>query len=155
MGMTIDEAMTAGNVQCSRHTVEKWNRSSTMRARITELSEAASNNAIIKSGLDRQYVIGRLMTVVERCMQTEPVRDKKGNPVYVDTPDGAMAPAYTFDSAGATRALELLGKTLRMFDGKAPEDENALSTLTDDDIARIALELGEQTGIIPGRLTHG
>ncbi len=55
------------------------------------------------------------MTVAGRCMQTEPVLDRKGQQVVVETPDGGTALAYEFNSAGANRALELLGKEVGMF----------------------------------------
>jgi hypothetical protein len=41
-----------------------------------------------------------MVEVFERCMQHKPVLDKDGNPTG----------EYRFDSAGAARALELMGK---------------------------------------------
>jgi phage terminase small subunit len=52
------------------------------------------------------YVITNLRTVTDRCMQTEPVLDHGGK----ETGE------YRFDSRGANRALELLGKHLGMFE---------------------------------------
>ena len=57
-------------------------------------------------------VLERLDEVARRCLQAEPVLDRKGDPVYVQTPNGEEVPAYTFQAAGANRALELLGKHL-------------------------------------------
>lgn len=81
---------------------------STLRARVTD-------KAIDTVVVDKEWVIGRLARVVERCMQAAPVMDKKGNPVYVELEDGDEAPAFVFNSMGANRALELLGKEIGLF----------------------------------------
>ena len=65
-----------------------------------------------KLGLSQEWVLRRLMQVVERCLQAEAVVDRKGEPVIIETPEGEMGAAYTFQAAGAIRALELLGKHL-------------------------------------------
>lgn len=51
------------------------------------------------------YVLTNLKSIVERCLQAEPVLDKRGNPTG----------EYRFDSSGANKALELLGKNLKLF----------------------------------------
>jgi hypothetical protein len=53
--------------------------------------------------------------VVERCLQNEPVRDRKGNPLVIETPHGQLATVYTFQPRAAARALELLGKHMGLF----------------------------------------
>ncbi len=60
-------------------------------------------------------MLRRLVQVVERCLQTEAVVDRKGEPVIIETPEGEMGAAYTFQAVGAIRALELLGKHLQLF----------------------------------------
>lgn len=64
------------------------------------LSEAAA-----AAGVSRRWVIERLRDVALRCMQGEPVRDRDGN----ETGE------WKFDSGGANRALELIGKHLKLF----------------------------------------
>lgn len=54
---------------------------------------------------DADWVLEKLRIVVERCLQEEEVRDRKGNPTGM----------FVFDSKGANRALELLGKHLGMW----------------------------------------
>jgi len=54
------------------------------------------------------YVITSLKNVAERCQQAEPVLDNHGQPTG----------EYRFDSGGANRALELLGKNLKLFTDK-------------------------------------
>lgn len=58
--------------------------------------------------LDEKWVLDRLRQMVERCMQAEPVRDAKGEPTG----------EFKFDSSGANRALELIGKHFAMFTDK-------------------------------------
>lgn len=64
------------------------------------LSEAAR-----LAGVSRSWVIIKLREVVERCMQVIQVYDKLGQPTG----------EFEFDAAGATKALELIGKHLRVF----------------------------------------
>lgn len=138
-GMTMEESVMAIGSPVAVGTARDWERKNQpIRARIAELSAMATNNAILKTGLDREWVISRLMQVVERCMQAEQVVDKKGEPTG----------EYQFDSSGANTALKMLGDTMGLFKPaeKKPEDEYA--NLSDDDITRIVAELATQTGLI-------
>lgn len=83
--------------------------------RIDALRNKVAERAMATVSVDRAYVLERLKTVAERCMQTAAVTDRKGNPVATETPDGTLALAYEFDAPGANRALELLGKEIGMF----------------------------------------
>lgn len=83
-------------------------RISTLRAQVTD---AAMEDATV----DKAWVLRRLKTVAQRCLQAEPVLDRKGNQVLVETPSGEMVPAFVFNPMGANRALELLGKECNMF----------------------------------------
>ncbi len=55
-------------------------------------------------GINENYVLETLKSVVERCMETEPVYDKAGDPTG----------EYTFNANGANKALSELGKYLGM-----------------------------------------
>lgn len=79
---------------------------------------AARVKASEKAELSVGWVLDRLRTVADRCMQSEPVLDKRGEAVMVETPTGELAPAFTFQAAPANRSLELLGKHLGMFPDK-------------------------------------
>jgi phage terminase small subunit len=77
-----------------------------------------------------------LHDVEKKCRADVPVLDKRGQPTG----------EYRFDSAGANRALELIGKHLGMFkervehtgpDGGPIRVEHDLSGLTIDDLARL------------------
>ena len=65
----------------------------------------------ILSEISPQYVLERLKDVVERCMSATPVTAPNGKPVL----DENGNPTYRFDSSGANKALELIGKYLGLF----------------------------------------
>jgi phage terminase small subunit len=86
-------------------------------ARIAEFKSERSERTLV----DADYVVKGLKEVAERCMQHKPVMkwdyeekmlvqetalDEKGNEVGI----------YEFDSSGANRAYELLGKHLGIFE---------------------------------------
>lgn len=70
--------------------------------------------------MDEDWVMMQLRNVYDRCMQNEPVYgagsevlDEDGNPT------GEMTPLYfKFDASGSTKALELIGKHMKMFSDK-------------------------------------
>ena len=66
-------------------------------AAIEELEAQAMEDA----GVTLSGVLLRMNEIADRCMRAEPVRDRKGEPIKGE---------YTFDSAGANRALENLAK---------------------------------------------
>ena len=87
--------------------------------------DAAQNALAEKTGLTTEWVVERLRIVAERCLQSEPVLDKEGNQIFVETPNGDVVPAYTFQAMGASKALELIGKHLGIFE----QDNKQKSTI--------------------------
>ena len=83
-----------------------------VQAEIEKLMAERSERAKVRA----VYVLQRLKSIVERCMQSKPVLDKNGK----------QTGQYTFNASGAIRALELLGKHLDLFvdrhqhEGKEP-----------------------------------
>jgi phage terminase small subunit len=138
MGMSVVEASVAVGIH--RTGGAKWEKDNQkVKDRIIQLSHIATSNAILKTGLNREWVLSRLMSVVERCMQAEPVTDAKGEPTG----------EYRFDASGANQALRMLGDTMGMF--KPPEKkDDEFATLSDSDLVRIAQELASQTGLLEG-----
>ena len=61
-----------------------------------------------RSLITKDYVLGMLQDVAERCVQAQPVVDRSGN----------ATGEYKFDSAGAVAALRLLGSEVGMFTNK-------------------------------------
>ena len=59
------------------------------------------------TGISVQWVLNNLKYLAERCMTPEPLEDKEGNIIE-----------WRFDSSGANKALESIGKHLGMFKDK-------------------------------------
>lgn len=78
-------------------------------ARVRELQ----HEQLERLSISADYVILRLMDTLERCMQAVPV-------MVWDPEEGRKVESgeYTFDSKGALRALELIGRHLGMFEDK-------------------------------------
>lgn len=74
--------------------------------------------------IDQYYVLNNLKDIVERCMQSQPVLDKRGEPVLVEDPTGELKAAYRFDAQSAIRANELLGKHMNMFNDKVQHEHS-------------------------------
>lgn len=80
-----------------------------IRTRIEELQGMRAE----KLELDADWVLQRLMAISDRCMKAEPV-------MIWDREERAMVESgeYMFDSNGANKAVELIGKHLSMFKDK-------------------------------------
>jgi phage terminase small subunit len=63
--------------------------------------------------ISADYVLTSLQAVAERCMQAEPVMAYND-----DTKQQEETGEYSFQHAGANKALELLGKNLKLFTDK-------------------------------------
>ncbi len=90
-----------------------------------------------RTEVNADYVLNSIVETMERCKQAEPVKYQNGDQVYVDTPDGKVAPAYKFDSGAVLRGAELLGRHLAMF-----TDKHALGGA--DDLAGIRQDVRER-----------
>jgi phage terminase small subunit len=71
-----------------------------------------------RTKIDADYVLSTILDTIERCKQAKPVCDRTGKQVMVETEDGELAPAYSFDSKAVLRGCELLGKHLALFTDK-------------------------------------
>lgn len=113
-------AIRAGYTEKSaRVTACKMLTNANIESKISELMSARSE----LTGLNAQWVISRLKSVVDRCMTAEPV--------MVRGDDGMEESGeYKFDSSGANRSLELLGKHLHLFTDKIELSGNAKNPLT-------------------------
>lgn len=68
-----------------------------------------------KAQIDAEWVLNNLKEVAVRCMQAEPVM-VKGEKGMEESGE------YKFDSSGANKSLELIGKTMKMFTDKVEQD---------------------------------
>lgn len=80
--------------------------------------QAAMKERSRRTEVDADYVLRTIVETVERCKQAQPVLNRKGEPVMVETAEGQWAPAYEFDSMAVLRGAELLGKHLKLFTDK-------------------------------------
>lgn len=146
-GMSIDEAIIASGSKVKKVTALNWERPGSASynrdivKRINVLAEIASQNAILRTGLNREWVISRYMRIVERCMQAEPVMKMKEGEL-VETGE------FRFDSQGANTALKALGDVIGLFNKKEEKPDDEFENLSDDELARLARELAAQTGIL-------
>jgi phage terminase small subunit len=76
--------------------------------KVSQYIENKTKESSERAGITKDFVLGNLRNIVLRCMQSEPILDKKGKPTG----------EYKFDSLGANKALELLGKHLKLFTDK-------------------------------------
>lgn len=65
-----------------------------------------------RTDITQDYVLNGIKTLVERCIQAEPVRDKDGN----------HTGEYRFEAFAALKGYELLGKHLKLFTDRAELD---------------------------------
>jgi hypothetical protein len=137
-GMTQTEAISvmSGGKSKQAGTGSHWEKKPEVKNRINQLRHEITERAVEKASVDRAWVLSRLKKVADRCLQEEPVMVR-----------GEATGEYKFDSAGANRALELLGKELGMFVERKQIDMNPLGQMSDADLMRMAAELAQQTGM--------
>ena len=80
-----------------------------------------------RTNITQDYVLNSIFSTMERCKQAEPVIDRQGEAVLVETPSGDLAPAYTLNAMGVFKGAEMLGKHLGMFAGTGGDDADAPS----------------------------
>lgn len=80
------------------------------------------NEILEELGLDTFYVLSKLKSVAERCMQGEQVTDRDGSPVFIQGPNDEFSALYKFEHTGANKALELIGKHIGMFSDKVKHE---------------------------------
>jgi phage terminase small subunit len=99
-----------------------------------EIEQRQTIDAANRHRVTKEFVLTGLREIHERCMVAMPVLDRKGKPTG----------QYRFDSSGANRALELMGKHLGMFVEKVelgrPSEFERLSKLTDEQLAEELIE---------------
>lgn len=70
-----------------------------------------------KSGITKQWVIDRFKNISDNCVQAEPVFDNKGMPTG----------EYRFDSSGANKATEMLGKIIGVFEKDNEQNKSVVA----------------------------
>lgn len=88
------------------------------KVKIKEFIKSRQDALAEKMGISQEWVVDRFKEISDRCMQVAPVLNRKGEKVLVENKDGEMVPAFVFDSSGANKSTEMLGKHLGMFNEK-------------------------------------
>lgn len=99
----------------------------------------------------QDYVLTSIMETMERCKQAVPVRYQNGDQVFVDTPDGEIAPAYKFEASAVLKGAELLGRHLAMFTDKV-DSRVTVQNLSDEELDEQLAELERE--VKASQLTH-
>ena len=89
--------------------------------------EQHKKSASEKLGLTMEWVLSNLKDVVEKAIQAKPV--EKWDPFQKEMVETGE---YVFDSKGANRALELIGKQLGMFKDRVEHSGNVFVSIADD-----------------------
>lgn len=80
---------------------------------LMEAIQEAFQKRADKIEVDANWVLSNLKTIAERCMQAEEVVKYD-----YDSKEQVGTGEYKFDSSGANKSLELIGKHLKMFTDK-------------------------------------
>lgn len=116
------------------------------KTRVKEALEAKRAKIAKKAETSVEWVLEKLKTVAERCLQEEAVNDRDGN----------FTGVFKFEAAGVNRALELIGKYHGMFrdkiehtgkDGEAIKHEVASKITIDTIDERISSMLQNSNGM--------
>ena len=86
-----------------------------------------------RTDITADYVLQSIVSTMERCKQAEAVFNRRGEHVEVETPDGGMALAYTFNAMGVLKGAELLGKHLKLFTDKVEHSGEVTLLVTPED----------------------
>jgi len=81
-----------------------------------------------RTEITADLVLEGIARTIRRCEQVEPVLDRKGKQVVVETPKGEIAAAFVFDAKNTLRGYELLGKHLKLFTDKVEHSGSIATT---------------------------
>lgn len=90
--------------------------------------DAKRKRLAFKTEINQEWVLNNLKNVAERCMQAQEVLNREGEPTG----------EYKFDSSGANKSLELIGKHLGMFSENHKHQHFDMSKCTDEQLRAIA-----------------
>lgn len=118
--VSMNATMAAKKAGYSKKTAGSIGHEVLKKPEVKEYIQKEVENIVEKLGIDEEYILGTIKDTIERCKQAKPVLDRFGKPVLVETEDGEMVPAYTFDSGSILKGAELLGKfnKLKLFTDK-------------------------------------
>lgn len=115
----VDLNATKASVRAgySKHTAQRIGSENLSKPLVAEAIAARRMALSAKTEISQTWVLSKLKSVAERCMQEEEVIDRHGIPTG----------EFVFQHNGANKALELIGRHLGMFDvgGRTPGEDDA------------------------------
>ena len=100
--------------------------------------------------IDADWVLMAAKKIYDRCMQEEPILDRDGKPVTVFDGSGEIVAAYKFDSSGANKALDTIGKHVNV---------NAFGTIKaepeDQEATSLTINFGVNSPVDEVKVTRG
>jgi len=97
-----------------------------VKAKLQELRQELAESL----GIDSQWVLKRFVDISNRCMQAEPVMIHDGEK-WVESGD------YKFDSSGANKATEAIGKHLGFFESDNDQKKPSIVIQVDSEDAKL------------------
>lgn len=94
--------------------------------KITARLKVLRTALIKKANIDAEYVLETIVDTIERCRQARPVFDKKGNPVFIETPCGDIAAAYVFEPTAVLKGADMLAKHLGLYETDNHQKNNGV-----------------------------
>lgn len=126
----------------SARTADRQGHRLLRNAEVEAAVEAAMGARLENSQLSAAWTLDQLREVVERCMEARPILDRAGKPTGV----------YHFNSTGACRALELIGRHLGMFTDRLQIDP--IRNMSDEELEAELRALDEKLGYVRIRNPH-
>jgi phage terminase small subunit len=97
------------------------------REDIQEYLQKIREKYAIKSGISKQWIVERFKHISDACIQAEPVLDSEGNPIG----------EYRFDSSGANKSTEMLGKIIGVFEKDNEQKKDTIQINIDQTDAKL------------------
>ncbi len=116
-GAAAWEAYAAVYPKASEATARTEGPALLRKSHVAEFVDKARAKAAVKADVTADYVLAGLLEVSKRCRQAVPVMvfDREAQEYQQLRDEETGEGVWQFDSAGANRSLELLGKYLKLF----------------------------------------
>jgi phage terminase small subunit len=101
---------------------------------IANAIQAEMDKRASRTEITADYVLNGIREVAERCLERAPVMEGRGDDRR-QIVDEEGRHVWTFDSTGANKAFELLGKHLRLFTDKVEHTGGVSLTVSPEDAA--------------------
>lgn len=119
----------------SDHTAGQIGHENLKKPEISSYIEERRSILAEKTGLTQQWVLDRLKLISDRCVQVVPVMEfdyaeKKMVQATTNNEQGEEVGVFTFDSSGANKATEMIGKHLGFFEKDNEQSRSAVNVNT-------------------------